>query len=94
VRALTRVPGIGKKTAQHVFLELKYKLDLDAEPAILPPAEGPASVFRDALGGLVNLGYAEEECVPLIKKILSENPDFDVADILKSTLKALAKGTQ
>ena len=36
VASLTRVPGIGKKTGQQIFLELKYKLKSDGMPALLP----------------------------------------------------------
>lgn len=94
VLALTRVSGIGKKTAQHVFLELKYKLKAEDAPqaAVLAVAGRPGSVFRDALDGLANLGYAEEECAPLIKKILHEEPDLDVTGALRAALKALARG--
>ena len=63
--ALTRVSGIGKKTAQQVFLELKYKLKADGVPGrCCRPGirNGPGTrVPRRALTGLVNLGYAEEE---------------------------------
>lgn len=94
VLALTRVSGIGKKTAQHVFLELKYKLKAEDAPqaAVLAVAGRPGSVLRDVLDGLANLGYAEEECAPLIKKILHEEPDLDVTGALRAALKALARG--
>lgn len=94
VLALTRVSGIGKKTAQHVFLELKYKLKVEDVPqaAVLAASGRPGSVFRDVLDGLANLGYAEEECAPLVKKILHEEPDLDVTGALRAALKALAKG--
>lgn len=94
VLALTRVSGIGKKTAQHVFLELKYKLKVEDSPQATPLAGGgrPGSVYRDVLDGLANLGYAEDECGPVIKKVLHEEPDLDVTGTLRAVLKALAKG--
>ena len=57
VLALTRVSGIGK-TAEHVFLELKYKLKVEDAPqaAALTTGARPGSVFRDVLDGLGNLG--------------------------------------
>jgi len=94
VLALTRVSGIGKKTAQHVFLELKYKLKVEDMPQAAPLAakgERPGGVYRDALDGLGNLGYPEEEVVPLLRKILHTEPDLDVAGALRATLKELAK---
>ena len=91
--SLTRVPGIGKKTAQHIFLELKYKLKADEMP--LPAsggAERPGSVFRDTLAGLLGLGYTEEESASLVKNLLQAEPDLDVSGALRAALKALAKG--
>ena len=92
--ALTQVTGIGKKTAQHVFLELKYKLKTDDAPqgSTLTADGRPGSVFRDALAGLANLGYAEGECASLLKNILHDEPDLDVTGALRAALKALAKG--
>lgn len=92
--SLTRVPGIGKKTAQHVFLELKYKLKMDEGtlPSGSAGAERPGSVYRDTLAGLAGLGYTEEEAGDLIKGLLRAEPDLDVSGALRAALKALAKG--
>ena len=93
VQALTRVSGIGKKTAQHIFLELKYKLKAEDMPAAAAlGAAAPGSVFRDALDGLSNLGYAEEEAAPVLKKVLHDEPDLDVSGALRAALKGLARG--
>lgn len=91
--ALTHVSGIGKKTAQHVFLELKYKLKGEsAAPGSLRTSAQAPSVFRDALDGLTNLGYAEEEAAPVLKKLLAEEGDLDVSAALRGALRALARG--
>ncbi len=89
--ALTRVSGIGKKTGQHIFLELKYKLKVDSMPSLAGNAPSMGSVLRDVLDGLANLGYSEEETAPIAKNILSEEPDLDVSGALRAVLKALAK---
>ncbi len=89
--ALTRVSGIGKKTGQHIFLELKYKLKVDSMPSLAGAAPSVGSVLRDVLDGLANLGYSEEETAPIAKNILSEEPDLDVSGALRAVLKALAK---
>lgn len=93
VTGLTRVSGIGKKTAQHIFLELKYKLKVDDMPAASALSGGvsPGSVFRDVLDGLSNLGYGEEEAAPVIKKVLHDEPDLDVSGTLRAVLKAMAR---
>ena len=78
VLALTQVSGIGKKSAQHIFLELKYKLKVEDMPAAASLQLGvPGSVYRDALTGLEGLGYAEAEAAPVLKNILHEEPDFE-----------------
>jgi len=94
VTALTRVSGIGKKTAQHVFLELKYKLKVEDMPHATPltaKGERPGGVYRDALDGLANLGYPEEEVAPVLRKVLHDEADLDVAGALRAALKELAK---
>ncbi len=88
--SLTRVSGIGKKTGQQIFLELKYKLKGDAAaPAAVAPR---GSVLADAVAGLANLGYDEEEAVQTVKKVLSHEPDLDVGGALRAALKTLARG--
>jgi Holliday junction DNA helicase RuvA len=91
--ALTRVPGIGKKTAQQLFLELKYKLKMD-DTVVLPVMTlgSAGSVARDGVAGLVNLGYAEEEAARVVKAVLKDEPDLDVGALLRAALKALGKG--
>ncbi len=87
---LTRVSGIGKKTAQHIFLELKYKLKVEDLPAALAGVSVVNNVFRDVLDGLHNLGYAEEETLPIVKSILQNEPEIDVSSALRLALKGLA----
>ena len=94
--SLTRVSGIGKKTGQQIFLELKYKLKGDLPEGISllqgPRGEGaPGGVLADTVAGLVNLGYDQDEAIPAVKKILAEEPDLDVSGALRAALKALAR---
>ena len=92
VLALTQVSGIGKKTAQHIFLELKYKLKVEDNPAVAALSAGmPGSVFKDALAGLEGLGYSEGEVASVLKNVLREEPDLDVSGALRAALKALAR---
>lgn len=92
IAALTRVSGIGKKTGQQVLWELKYKLAAAGAPAVGRKAATPGrSVLQDALAGLANLGYSEEEARPILQKILDAEPDLDVSQVLREALKAIAK---
>lgn len=82
---LTRVPGIGKKTAERLLLELKGKLgaDLGAAAGI---SHGDAS--SDILNALLALGYSDKEAVLAMKQVAA---DSSVSDGIKQALKALSK---
>jgi holliday junction DNA helicase RuvA len=72
---LTKIPGIGKKTAERVVLELKDKLDDMAVPDLATPAgahHGPAA--DDALSALVNLGYPRPVAQKAIETAIEKNP--------------------
>lgn len=90
--ALTSVPGIGKKTAQQIFIELKYKME--GRVLTLGASEVSAStgVQHDAVTGLLNLGYAEQEALAAVKQVLGEQPDLSVGEVLREALKVLGRG--
>ncbi len=89
--ALTQVSGIGKKTAQQIFLELKYKLKGNA-PVSFTAVAGRPSVYKDGLTGLANLGYDEDTAGQVLRKVLENEPDLEVGEALRAALKALARG--
>ncbi len=88
--ALTQVSGIGKKSAQQIFLDLQYKLKGSNAQIALPNSEA-SKVLNETITGLVNLGYTEEDVRPILKEILSANPDYDVTAAIRAGLKALAQ---
>ena len=90
--ALTRVSGIGKKTAQQIFLELKYKLKGGTHSSAVFAAAGRPSVYRDALTGLANLGYDEDTAGQVLRNVLEREPELDVGEALRAALKSLARG--
>lgn len=92
VAALTRISGIGKKTAQGMLLELRYKLDKKGAEghAAKAPAQS-RGVFRDALAGLCNLGYSEDEAAQVLRDVLEKEPDLDVSGALRKALQAIAR---
>jgi Holliday junction DNA helicase RuvA len=71
---LTRIPGIGKKTAERVVLELKDKLD---DLAVAPASAGRpiGAAGDDALSALVNLGYARPAAQRAIESAIEKNPE-------------------
>jgi Holliday junction DNA helicase RuvA len=91
IASLTRVPGIGKKTGQQIFLELKYKLRGGALAEALRE-NSPGGVFGDVAAGLENLGYEQEEAARVAGKVLAAEPDLDAGGALRAALKILAAG--
>lgn len=88
--ALCDVPGVGKKTAQRLLVELKDKLVITLDDSPLgsqPQSSGEADV-RDAL---TNLGYTGKEISKVLNAIDAEG-DVDSGDLLKQALQALASG--
>jgi Holliday junction DNA helicase RuvA len=79
---LTRVPGIGKKTAERLLLELKGKL---ADAAVTPAGQQAS----DVVNALVALGYSDKEALAAVKGLA---PGIPVAEAIRAALKALAKG--
>ena len=77
VEALQKVPGVGKKTAAKMILQLKGKLTLPSENQTARSTE--SSNFADVISALVNMGYDRKDAsqtVGAIEKRLSEDPDF------------------
>ncbi len=90
VARLTRIPGIGKKTAERMVLELRDKLP-EAGPAVAPAAPVRSAVEEDVLSALVNLGYqraAAEQAISLATKI-AKGGSFDA--LFREALAALSK---
>lgn len=83
---LTRIPGIGKKTAERLLLELKGKLGAGLGTASAAVA-GEAST--DIVHALLALGYNEREAAAAVRQL---GPDTGVSDGIRLALKSLAKG--
>jgi Holliday junction DNA helicase RuvA len=84
---LTRIPGIGRKTAERLLLELKDKLGVELAGATAPNRAVPAS--SDVLHALVALGYSEKEALATVKRV----PEgLAVGEGIRHALKLLSKG--
>lgn len=81
---LVKIPGIGKKTAERLLLELKGKLGAD----IALPAHAASDAQADILQALVALGYSDKEAAAALKALPK---DVAVSEGIKLALKALAK---
>lgn len=92
---LVGIPGVGKKTAERMLLELK-----DKAAAILPPGleEPPGTVAQtgdamreDVISALVNLGYQKPLAEKAVGAVLKDSPDANFTTTLKQSLRTLAK---
>ncbi len=83
---LTKIPGIGKKTAERLLLELKDKLGADFTAAV--GVHRAAPVTSDVLNALLALGYSDKEALAAVKQL----PEgLAVGDAIRQALKTLAK---
>jgi Holliday junction DNA helicase RuvA len=93
VARLTAIPGVGKKTAERIGLELKDRLPVSlqaVDPA--PAASSPEDQLRDdLLSALINLGYQRAVSEKAVEKVLQERPEGRFEDALKAVLRALMK---
>lgn len=91
---LMKIPGIGKKTAERLLLELRDKLGALPAPGgtVLPagglPASGPPDARSDMLNALLALGYNEREAVGALKAVPDDTP---VAEGIRLALRQLSR---
>lgn len=94
LKRLTGIPGVGRKTAERMILELKDKAaKLDSEGVVAGKAAGDrsAQVKDDALSALINLGYKGSAVKEVVERIMRDAPEAPSLDqLLKQALRALA----
>ena len=83
---LTRVPGIGKKTAERLVLELKGKIGADLSGVAL--GNTPNDARSDVVSALIALGYSEREALAAAKRLPE---DISVSDGIREALKSMSK---
>jgi len=91
VARLTRIPGVGKKTAERLVLELKDKMPPPG-PAASPAdrSAAPSTSRDDLLSALVHLGYSRPEAERGVDKALKEGRDGRFEDLLRRSLQVLS----
>ncbi len=86
---LTRIPGVGKKTAERLVLELKDKLqDL---PSSAEPPTAPGGAADDVVSALVHLGYSRPEAERAAERAMREHSDGRFEDLLRFALQVVAR---
>ncbi len=94
---LTAIPGVGRKTAERLVVELRDKVgDLAAVASAegstaAAPGVGADAVYDDALSALVNLGYQKTAAEKALQQALQDGIDPNVQKLLRAALQRLAK---
>lgn len=97
---LTSIPGIGKKTAERLVIELRDKVaslaSISSESTtVSSDGQLPVStneIYDDAISALVNLGYQRNAAEKAVNKAVQEGTEMSVQKLLRRSLQLLAKG--
>ena len=90
---LQKIPGVGKRMAQRLVLELKDKVKAftpalsDVSPVTPPAATGP--VVDDVVEALVGLGFTDKAARPIVEAVVAEQPDTATPVVLRAALSQL-----
>jgi Holliday junction DNA helicase RuvA len=88
---LVGIPGVGKKLAERMIVELKDKLlSLPADEGARKPAESDSQVMHDAVSALVNLGYRRAEAESHIRAVLKDG-ETSLENLLKEALRRMGR---
>ncbi|AZA09155.1 Holliday junction branch migration protein RuvA [Corynebacterium pseudopelargi] len=94
-KALQQIPGVGKRTAERMVVDLKDKVGnyVDAEAPVQNPATQSArpGVSEAVLEALIGLGFSEKVAQPALEAVLQESPDMDASRALHATLNVLGR---
>tara|TARA_B100000674_G_scaffold374261_1_gene316752 strand:- start:237 stop:824 length:588 start_codon:yes stop_codon:yes gene_type:complete len=89
VKALTSLPGVGKKTAERLIIELQDKMIFQKASGERNRSKNPQDVISDLEATLLNLGYKPQEADLAIRRIKVESSDLEV--LIKAALKELGR---
>ena len=90
---LLAIPGVGRKTAERMILDLQEKVQkLESRVSIPPKDHLPMDeMAEDIISALVNLGYKKSQAESAAENILQQRPEIKLEEALKESLKILAK---
>jgi holliday junction DNA helicase RuvA len=87
---LTKIPGVGRKTAERIVVELKDKLEAVTVEVERPTASSPAGIEADVVSALVNLGYEARAAEGAVADARRENGAGNFEKLLRASLQALS----
>ena len=89
--ALVKLPGIGKKTAERLIIELRDRLELSAEVSTVAATTAaiPASPVEDAVSALVGLGYKPQDASRMVRSL--ETANLSSEEIIRGALQSVVQ---
>ncbi len=94
---LVAIPGVGRKTAERMVVELRDKIDVLSAAAGPPPAAAGvlprAERFEDAIAALVRLGYSGSQAQEAVRKVAEGGETLSLEDLVRRALARLGKAT-
>ena len=88
---LTAIPGVGKKTAERICVELRDRLPKSIDAAPGAPSSAADALRDDLVSALVNLGYHRQHLDRVLDTLLVASPDARFEDVLRVALKELSR---
>ncbi|MBI5729841.1 MAG: Holliday junction branch migration protein RuvA [Ignavibacteriales bacterium] len=88
ISRLISIPGIGRKTAERLMVELRDKADSVSDSSE-DFKTGASTIRYDAITALVNLGYNQKVAERAVRAITDHNPNISIEDLIKETLVSL-----
>lgn len=85
ISRITSIPGIGRKTAERLMIELRDKAESVSECGD-SISSGSSNVRNDAMTALVNLGYNQKVAERIVRAILDRMPNISIEDLIKEAL--------
>ncbi|PCJ27799.1 MAG: Holliday junction branch migration protein RuvA [SAR86 cluster bacterium] len=92
INALVKMPGIGKKTAERLLIEMRDRLgDWDVpNSATTESGSSPSFMSKDAETALISLGYKPQQAAHAIAQVMKNNPDIgDSEELIRQALKSM-----
>ncbi|MBQ3039338.1 MAG: Holliday junction branch migration protein RuvA [Alphaproteobacteria bacterium] len=93
-KTIATAPGVGKKVAEKIIVELKNKVGGVSATLFAPDAgeTGTSSALPDLLMALESLGYRRLDILEMAQKLVNQNPTADVSTLVPMALKEISKG--
>ncbi len=90
ISRLVAIPGVGKKTAERMMVELRDKVEKVSDSGAELSSE-TFTIKDDAIAALIGLGYNQKTAEKVIRTLLEENSSYSLEDLIKGSLKNLNK---